>query len=300
MEIVVTGASGFIGRSLCPTLEATGAKVRRAGRNITGDMGKDIDWIPIIRGASAVVHLAAHVHVPQRKRQPFTLEEIERFRSINVIASKRLAFAAQSIGVRRFILLSTAKVMGETSSRPLTSSDPVNPKDIYAQTKWAAERAVTSVSENMEVVILRSPLVYGPHVRGNFLRLMQLIERGIPFPFKDTNNLRSFIFVDNLSQAIQHSLHAPPGVYLPTDGEDLSTSDLIGRLANMMNCSPRLIAIPHILLELCTKIIDRHDEYQKLVGSLQLDGKIPGWKPSTTVHEGLHATVNWYKKGDKR
>jgi nucleoside-diphosphate-sugar epimerase len=294
MEIVVTGASGFVGRSLCPILETAGVTVRRAARDVTSDIGEHTEWGPIVEGASAVIHLAAHVHIMRSEHNQSTNDEDERYRVVNTLGSEQLARAADRAGVRRFIFLSTAKVMGEASTNPLTAADPVNPQGIYAQSKWDAEQAVAAAVRTMELVILRPPLVYGPHVRGNFLRVMQVIERGVPLPLGATSNLRSLIFVGNLSGAIHHALTAPAGVYLPTDREDMSTSDLIRRLASAMNRPARLFAVPPALLSLCAHLVGRGEEYQKLAGSLQLDGKMPGWEPTSSVLAGLQATAHWF------
>lgn len=296
MDVVVTGSSGFVGQSLCSTLEAAGITVRRAPREVTGDITEHTEWAPIIEGASAVIHLAAHVHVMRSVGTASNGDNDDHYRTINTLGSERLACAAERAGVRRFIFISTAKVMGEASVLPLTAADPVNPQDIYAQSKWDAERAIAAATKTMELVILRPPLVYGPNVRGNFLRLMQVIERGVPLPFGSISNLRSFISVGNLSGAIKHVLTAPAGVYLPTDGEDLSTSELIRRLAKAMNRPARLLATPPILLKFCAQLAGRRTDYQKLIGSLQLDGQPPGWQPAESNLEALQATANWFLK----
>ena len=289
MEVIVTGSSGFVGRSLCPILEAAGITVRRAPREVTGDINEHTDWGPIIEGASAVIHLAARVHVNQSNDA-----KDDHYRKTNTFASDRLACAAERAGVRRFIFLSTAKVMGEASTVPLTVEDPVNPQDLYAHSKWDAEQAISAAAKTMELVVLRPPLVYGPNVRGNFLRMMQVIERGVPLPLGAISNLRSFISVGNLSNAIKHTLTTQAGVYLPTDGEDLSTPELILRLAESMNRPARLLAIPPTLLKFCAQLARRHTDYQKLIGSLQLDGQPPGWQPAESNRDALQATANWF------
>ena len=294
MEVVVTGSSGFVGRSLCPILEATGITVRRATREVTGDIGEHTDWGPIVEGAAAVIHLAAHFHVLRSVGTASNDEEVDRYRVVNLLGSERLARAAERAGIRRFIFLSTAKVMGDASVLPLTAADPINPRDAYARSKWDAEQAISAAAETMELVILRPPLVYGPYVKGNFLRLMKVIERGVPLPLGAATNLRSFISVGNLSGAIKHALTAPAGVYLPTDGEDLSTSELIHRLANAMNRPAQLFALPPAVLKFCAQLAGWREEYEKLAGSLQLDGKLPGWQPAENNQDGLQATANWF------
>ena len=268
--------------------------VRRAGRDVVGDIGDHTEWGPVVEGASTVVHLAARVHEMRSAGQKANSDEQARYRAVNTIASEHLARAATQAGVRRFIFLSTVKVMGEVSSRPLTAADPTDPQDSYARSKLEAEQAIAALAGAMEVLILRPPLVYGPHVKGNFLRLMQAIDRGLPLPLGAIANRRSLLFVGNLSEAIQHALTAPAGVYLPTDGEDLSISDLILRLAAAMNRPARLIAVPQVLLKACALLAGRQEEFQKLAGSLQLDGKLAGWTPSFSAQDGLWTTARWY------
>ena len=273
--------------------------VRRAGRDVVGDIGNPNDWGSVVEGASAVIHLAARVHEMHTAGEESDGNEHASYRAVNTIGSEHLARAAARAGVRRFIFLSTAKVMGEISIRPLTSNDPVDPQDSYARSKWEAEQAVAAVAGEMEVVILRPPLVYGPNVKANFLRLMRAIERGVPLPLGAINNRRSLLFVGNLSGAIQHALTTPAGIYLPTDGEDLSTSDLIRRLAEAMKRPARLIAVPPTLVKFGALLAGRHTEFQKISGSLQLDGKIPGWTPSSSVTDGLRTTAHWYLEARK-
>lgn len=268
--------------------------VRRAGRDVVGDIGEHTEWAPVVEGASAVVHLAARVHELRPAGKKADNDELARYRAVNTTASEHLALAAARAGVGRFIFLSTVKVMGEASSRPLTAADPTDPQDSYARSKLEAEQSVAAVAGAMEVLILRPPLVYGPHVKGNFLRLMRAIVGGVPLPLGAIANRRSLLFVDNLSGAIQHALTAPAGVYLPTDGEDLSVSELIRRLGAAMNRPARLIAVPPALVKLCALLAGRQEEFQKLAGSLQLDGKIPGWTPAFSVEDGLRTTARWF------
>ncbi len=274
--------------------------MRPAGRDDVGDIGCEVNWDSVVQSATAVVHLAAHVHKIRSGSQGTSDDETARYRAVNTIASERLARAAVKAGVRRFIFLSTAKVMGEMSNYPLTADDPVDPQDPYAQSKWEAEQAITAAAGTMEVVVLRPPLVYGPNVKGNFLRLMRTIDAGLPLPLGSIKNRRSLLFVGNLCEAILGALKAPPGVYLPTDGKDLSTADLIRHLAKAMDRPARLISISPILVKICALIAGRHGEFKKVAGSLQLDGNLPGWQPSTSVEDGLRTTARWFAGVDKK
>jgi len=290
--VLVTGATGFVGRALCPALAAAGWTVRAAGRAETGDIGPDTDWSVLVAGVDAVVHLAARVHVMRET----AADPAADFDRVNCGATTRLAHAATDAGVRRFVFLSTVKVHGESSEHALTAADPARPADDYARSKWAAEQALVDVADRMATVTLRPPLVYGPGVGGNFRTLMNIVARGLPLPLAGIANRRSLIALDNLVAAIIWSLEAPPGAYLPCDGEDLSTPALIRRLAAAMDRPARLFAAPACALRLAARLAGRAGAYGRLAGSLTVDGALPGWRPPVRVDEALAATAAWYWK----
>ncbi len=292
MTVLVTGPDGFIGRALVPTLEAAGFAVRRAGRETTGDIARPVDWTPFLEGVEAVVHLAARVHVLREEAS----DPLSLYRRVNRDGTERLAAAAAAAGVRRFILLSTVKVHGENARRPLTPADPPAPQDAYAVSKWEAEQALAAAGAGMERVVLRSPLVYGPGVGGNFLRLLRLVDRAPVLPFGAIDNRRSLIYVANLADAIRHAItNAPPGTYLPSDGQDLSTAELVRRLARALGRQVRLAPIPPALLAFAGRLAGRAEEVERLIGSLVVDGRIPGWKPPVPADRGLARTAEWYR-----
>jgi nucleoside-diphosphate-sugar epimerase len=290
--ILVTGAAGFVGSALCPALAAAGWTVRAAGRGETGDIGPDTDWSALTSGADAVAHLAARVHVMRET----TSNPAAEFNRVNRDGTAGLARAAAATGARRFVFVSTVKVHGETSDHPLAATDPARPADDYARSKWAAEQALAETAEAMETVVLRPPLVYGPGVGGNFHALMRLVARGLPLPLAGLHNRRSLIARGNLVSAILWALDAPPGAYLPSDGEDLSTPALIRRLAAAMDRPARLFAAPESALRLAARVAGRAAAFDRLSGSLTVDGRLPGWQPGVSVDDALAATAAWYWK----
>ena len=292
MTVLVTGPGGFVGRALVSGLTVGGYSVRKAGRNVVGDIGPDTDWRPLLDGVEAVVHLAARVHVMRdHARDP-----LAEYRRVNLEGTRGLAAAAADAGVRRFVFLSSVKVNGETTERPLSPEDPVDPKDAYAISKWEAEQALAEAADRMAVVVLRPPLVYGPGVGGNFMRLLRLVDRALPLPLGAVRNLRSFIYLGNLVGAIRFALDGPQGIFLPSDGEDLSTSDLVRRLAAALDRPARLVPVPISLLRFAGCVTGRSEAIARLVDSLRLDGRIPGWTPPFGVDEGLQTTADWYRE----
>ncbi len=293
--VLVTGATGFLGKALCPLLTAHGMPVRPAGRGETGDIGPQTDWRRLVDGADTVIHLAARAHI-MRDRAAHPLAEFQR---VNTAATAALARAAAEAGVKRFVFVSTVKVLGETSRHALTAGDPAAPQDPYAVSKWQAEQALTGYADAFDLVILRPPLVYGPGVRGNFLSLLRAIDRGWPLPLGRVDNRRSLIHRGNLADAIRAALGAPPGVYLPSDREDLSTPDMIRRLAAALDRPARLIDVPAGALKLGAALLGRAAALGRLAGSLTVDGALPGWTPPHTVAEGFAETARWYRDRDR-
>jgi UDP-N-acetyl-alpha-D-quinovosamine dehydrogenase len=290
-RVLVTGAAGFVGRALVPWLEASGCTVRMATRAETGDIGPDTDWRPLLADTDAVVHLAARVHV-MRDRAADPEREFDR---VNHRATATLAAQAAATGVRRFVFLSSIKVHGDASDHPLSASDAPAPDDAYGRSKLAAERALTAIGGSMTVVVLRPPLVYGPGVKGNFRAMLRAIERGWPLPLGAVANRRSLIYVDNLADAIRAALDAPPGTYLPSDREDVSTPDLLRRTAAALGRPARLFPVPPGLLLGLAAAAGKAAAADRLTGSLTVDGALPGWQPPVSMAEGLRATADWFR-----
>ena len=313
--VLVTGASGFIGRALCDVLAASGRRVRKAvrmpapgfpGAVAVGDIGIDTDWRAALEGVSGVVHLAARTHV---LRETAT-NPLAEYRRINVSGTERLAHSAAACGVRRLVFLSSVKVNGErTTGRPCTEGDTPRPEDAYGVSKWEAEQALSRIAAEtgLEVVVLRPPLVYGPGVKGNFLRLMNLVARGVPLPLGAVANRRSFIYTGNLAGAIVQALDAPQAAgrtYLVSDGEDVSTPDLVRALARALGVKPRLLSLPLAALGLGATLAGKRAEFARLTGSLQVDSsrirQELGWEPRFSLTQGLTETARWHRGGSGR
>jgi nucleoside-diphosphate-sugar epimerase len=309
--VLVTGANGFVGHALCAALAAAGRGVRRAGRRVdasagavaVGDIGPDTDWSTALDGASCVVHLAARTHVLHET----AADALAAYRRINVAGTERLARAAAARGARRFVFLSSVKVNGDaTSARPYTEEDAPHPEDAYGISKTEAERALAGIAAEtgLEITVLRPPLVYGPGVKGNFLRLTRLVARGVPLPLGAIDNRRSFIYLGNLVDAIMQALDAPRAAgrtYLAADGEDLSTPALVRAIAAALGVKPRLAPFPLALLKIATTLVGRRAEFARVAASLQVDGsrirRELDWRPPYTVAQGLEHTAKWYLEG---
>lgn len=311
MRVLVTGASGFVGRALLPVLAERGQAVRAAVRRphpsvpadavAVGDIDGQTEWSRALDGVDCVVHLAARVHVMHDN----AASPLAEFRRVNVAGTVQLARAAARAGVRRLIFVSSIKVNGErTNGRPLSEEDTPVPIDAYGVSKWEAEQALHGLSwdTGLEVVILRPPLVYGPGVKANFQRLLSWVNRGLPLPFGAIENRRSLLYLGNLTAAISNCADHPAAAnqtFLLSDGEDLSTAELVRRLACAMNRPSRLIPVPKGLIELAGRLSGKQAEVERLLGSLCVDsGKIRhvlGWRPPYSVDEGLRRTAEWFK-----
>jgi UDP-N-acetyl-alpha-D-quinovosamine dehydrogenase len=310
LGIAVTGADGFVGSALCPGLDQAGARVRRVVRApksdivsgpavAVGDIGPVTDWGSALTDVSCVVHLAARTHVLRETAS----DALNEYRRINVGGTKRLAEQAAAAGVRRLVFLSSIKVNGEaTAGDAYDEEDAPRPEDAYGVSKWEAERCLhAGASVPPEVVILRPPLVYGPGVKGNFLRLLGLVERGAPLPLGSIRNRRSLLYVGNLVDAIIAAITRPAAAgrtYLVSDGQDLSTPELVRAIARLLGTRARLLPFPVSLLRLGGSMLGRADEIARLTGSLRIDSsrirREFDWAPRWTVEAGLAETVRWY------
>ena len=306
--ILVTGANGFVGRVLCKALATAGRTVRKAVRAATGDrntiavgeIGPATDWRAALSGVSAVVHLAARTHVLRETET----DPLAAYLHVNAEGTQRLARSAAACGVRRLVFLSSVKVNGErTWERPFTEDDPPRPEDAYGASKREAEQALARVAgeTGLETVVLRPPLVYGPGVKANFLRLMDYVSRGIPLPLGAIVNRRSLIYAGNLAHAILTALDAPAAAgrtYLVSDGEDVSTPALARMLAQALGVKPRLLPVPLAALGVAAALAGKRSELARLAGSLQVDSsrirRELAWRPPFTLAQGLELTARWY------
>lgn len=303
--VLVTGATGFIGSCLCNKLLNDGAMVRRALRRtcaidgiVVGDLGPNTDWAEALEGIDCVVHLAARVHIMGDK----AIDPLYEFRRVNVAGTLNLARQAAAAGIRRFIFMSSIKVNGEQTQPGFSFSadDVPAPVDPYGITKYEAEQGLWRLSEEtgIEVVIIRPVLVYGPGVKANFFNMMKWIYRGIPLPFGSFHNNRSLVALDNLVDLIITCITnqmAANQVFLASDGEDLSTTDLLQRTAVALGKRARLLSVPQGLFELGLNLLGKRVLAQRLCGSLQVDisktRKLLVWSPPFTVDEILKKTA---------
>jgi nucleoside-diphosphate-sugar epimerase len=310
---VVTGASGFVGSSLSTSLATAGFRVRaavRAGtpaelpycsgfqRAILGDISASTGWSSVLTNVDCVVHCAALAHVMHETAG----DALAAYRAVNVDGSRRLAEQAAIAGVRRLVYLSSVKVNGEQTllGAPFLFSNTPAPRDAYGTSKWEAEQGLWEISAKtgLEVVVVRPPLVYGPGVKGNLARLLKLVRLGLPLPFSAVQNMRSLIGLDNLVDLLIRCIDHPAAAgqtFLVSDGEDLSTPDLIRQMAAAMNRSPRLFPLPISLLRLAGSAFGKRAEIDRLVGSLQIDSshtrRVLGWTPPVSVEEGVRRMV---------
>lgn len=315
MKVLVTGANGFVGRYLCTELcrqkHAVVAAVRSANTRmndfeqvIIGSIDSATDWSKALSGVQLVIHLAARVHVMNDSATDALIE----YRKVNVDGTLHLALQASKAGAKRFIFISSIKVNGEFSEidKPFTEGNAANPQDAYGMSKFEAEQGLLWIAQQtgMEVVIVRPPLVYGPGVKANFAKLMQVIKHKIPLPFGAIENKRSFVYVGNLVSLILRCMDHPAAanqVFLVSDGCDLSTTELLRECAVAMEVKPILWQVPQRLIEFCVALIGKRDVMQRICGNLQVDitkvRTLLGWAPPISVTDGLKATVQGLAQG---
>ncbi|WP_421620822.1 UDP-glucose 4-epimerase family protein [Alkalilimnicola ehrlichii] len=308
-HVLVTGANGFVGSRLMEGLSAVpaytvaGAVRRLTGesadgiqRHAVGDLGAQTDWRPALAGTDVVVHTAARAHV----MADAVTDPLAEYRRVNVDGTRALARQAAAQGVRRFVFISSIGVNGNINIAPFRSTDLPAPADAYAISKYEAEQALKQIAAQtgMEVVIVRPPLVYGPNAPGNFGKLMEWVRRGVPLPLGAVNNRRSLVALDNLVDLIATCIAHPAAaneVFLVSDGEDLSTTDLLRRVGNAMGRPARLIPVPPSLLEVAAAMLGKREVARRLLGSLQVDisktRDVLGWEPPVSVDEGLRRAV---------
>lgn len=314
MHILVTGASGFIGNALCPQLLAHGHSlvecVRRAGRPgvrfdsqtaqyVTGDISIHTDWQFPLQGVECVIHLAGLTHDTGRQGK----NAIDVYREINAASTVNLAHQAASLGVRRFIFVSSIKVNGDERDLPYSDSDTPMPVGPYAISKWEAEQGLQAIAAEtgLEIVVIRPALVYGPGVKANFLHLLRWIERGLPMPFGLVRNRRSFMYLGNLTSLIEHCLVSQAVVganLLASDGDEVSTPGLIEMIAAEMGRPAFLLPFPPGVMRSVLSLLGKRDQAERLLGSLAIDGRPLvekyDWRPPHTLKQGIHETVQAY------
>ncbi|HSI42868.1 MAG TPA: SDR family oxidoreductase [Methylotenera sp.] len=314
-RILVTGANGFVGHQLCEELVKLDFPVSAASRakeslNIIGcdvikvpDIDAYTDWTAALSEVDTVIHLAARVHVMHDD----ATNPLDEFLKVNLHGTVSLARQAANAGVRRFVYVSSIKVNGEYTieSESFTETCAPNPQDPYAISKLRAEHALQVIGEEtgMEIVIIRPPLIYGPGVKANFLNLIKLVDRSLPLPLGDIHNSRSMVYVGNIVSALvacaTHG-NAANQLYLVSDGENVSTPQLVAKISTALNRRNRIFYFPIFLIYFAATLFGKRTVIQRLTQSLIIDSakirKELGWQPPFTLTDGLKITADWYKQ----
>lgn len=312
-RVLITGATGFIGSFLCKQLQKTKRNYRSAVRDhlantvhsiVIEDIDSQTDWGQALHGIDVVIHLAARTHI----MNDTALDPFAEFRRVNIEGTLNLARQAAAAGVKRFIFISSVKVNGEstTNFKPFTEVQATAPQDLYGMSKKEAEEGLYAIADEtgMTVVIIRSPLVYGPGVKANFYNLLKLAYTSFPLPFGAVHNKRSMIYLENLVEFIMKCIDYPAAAnqtFLISDGKDLSLSELLKYIREALGQPARLFSVPLFLFELAGLLTRKQAVMNRLVGDLQVDSSkarsLLDWSPPYTVEEGIRATVEAYKNG---
>jgi nucleoside-diphosphate-sugar epimerase len=327
-SVHITGCAGFVGKALCTELKRRsflafsgsdrGACLENSNTGsqpyvAVEDIGPDTDWSNALTGADTVIHLAARAHVLREN----AVDPLAEFRKVNRDGALNLAGQAVARGIRRFVFMSSIGVNGEITGDGGSTADArcmksafsednqAQPHSAYAVAKWEAEQGLVEIARKsgMELVILRAPLVYGPGVKGNFERLVRLIYRGVPLPFGLVRNQRSFIAMGNLVDLLLRCAIEPAAgnqLFVISDGDDVSTPDLVRRIARVLNKPARLLPVPVGMMRLGAACMGKSKMFQQLCGSLVVDSakvrRVLGWKPPMTMEQGLAETAAWFLK----
>jgi nucleoside-diphosphate-sugar epimerase len=305
-NILITGANGFIGSALVSKLAETEAgliriAVRKSTRIVSKrveilenlEVSENTDWTSALNDIDVVIHCAARAHLLKDKGS----DSLTEFRKVNTAGTLHLARQAALSGVKRFIFISSLGVNGaETFTKPFMADDTPQPHSPYAQSKFEAERGLSDLSQTtkMSVVTIRPPLVYGPNAPGNFGTLMRIVKKRIPLPLGCVTNKRSFVFLDNLVDLISLCVTHPNAanqIFLVSDDEDLSTTQLLRRMRNVFNRPAILLPVPVYFLSAAAKLVRKDEVARSLLGSLQVDiqktKSLLGWTPPFSVDDGL-------------
>mgnify|MGYP001555677476 CR=1 FL=1 len=313
MNFLVTGADGFVGNALCQYLLSEGKNVSGSlwheglsvpvGVNATvvGDLNSETKWEKVLNGIDVVVHTAARVHVMNEG----SVDPLSEYRKVNVEGTAKLAKSAAQEGVKRFVYISSIKVNGELTSdgKPFkVDSDPV-PLDPYGISKFEAEEELKKISKDtgMEFVIVRPPLIYGPGVKANFHKMISWVMKGVPLPFGSVKNKRSFIALENLVDFLYRCAIHPKAAnqtFLISDGRDMSTAELLKKVAIAVGKRHRVFPFPVFILAAIGMVFRKKDVVSRLIGNLQVDStpafSLLGWKPVISIDEALKKVAEGY------
>ena len=320
MRVLVTGATGMLGRAMVTRLAGdprytVRAAVRRSGSALPagvdeveiGDMETRLDWTKALESADVVIHVAARAHV----MRDATYSPLEEYRRANTVTTINLAQQAAESGIQRFLFISSIKVNGEETAfgAPFTPDALAMPRDAYGVSKMEAEQGIRQIAQRtgMSCVIVRPPLVYGPGVKANFKVMMDWLGKGIPLPLATVHNKRSLVALDNLVDMLVTCIEHPSAAnqtFLVSDGEDLSTSELLSRLSAAMGRPARLFSVPESLLRFSAMLLCRSSMAQRLCGSLQVDISKTcenlSWRPPIDVDEGLRRVVAGWRSAQRQ
>ncbi|MBN8563411.1 MAG: SDR family oxidoreductase [Leptolyngbya sp. UWPOB_LEPTO1] len=310
MNFLITGATGFVGSALCQLLEHSEHTVYGVVRSdavlspsvtpILVSSIAELDDHPILPQIDVVIHLAARVH----QMNDTAADPLSEFRAVNTEATKSLAIAAATAGVKRFVYLSSIKVNGDGQASPYTERSTPQPADAYGISKWEAECALNEIAAttDLEIVILRPPLVYGAGVKANFLNLMNLVKTGIPLPLGGIHNQRSLVYVGNLVDAIVTCATHPQAAgqtFLVSDSTDVSTPELVRKISESMRKPVRLMPISPVILTNLARILGKTATIERLFGSLTIDSsklrQTLNWQPPFTLEQGLEQTARGFQ-----
>ncbi|QZA80558.1 UDP-glucose 4-epimerase family protein [Deefgea piscis] len=303
--LLITGSNGFLGAALCTFLNDIKIDYKSvsrrgyAGSISVGNIDAHTQWSEALRDIDVIVHAAARVHV----MNDASLDPLTEFRKVNVEGTLNLARQAVAAGVSRFVFISSIKVNGESTELglPFFADDLAVPLDPYGVSKYEAEQGLLQLAKEtgLEVVIIRPPLVYGPGVKANFAAMMKWLNKGIPLPLGAIHNQRSLVALDNLVDLIVTCIDHPAAanqIFLAGDGEDLSTTELLQKMAKALDVSSRLIPVPMWCLQFGARLFGKQAMAQRLCGSLQVDiskaRNVLGWRPPLTVDEALQKTAD--------
>jgi nucleoside-diphosphate-sugar epimerase len=311
MRALITGTSGFVGSQLLLKMHCSGLpiKVRSALRlrpknldddyEVVGNIGPFTDWTNALSGIDVVIHLAARVHVMRDS----SANPLTEYRLVNVEGTLNLARQAAAAGVRRFIFLSSIKVNGEETvdGEAFTEISAPHPVDPYGISKYEAEEGLRTICEKagMEYVIIRPPLIYGPGVKANYHKLIQAVKKGYPLPFGCVENKRSMLALGNLIDFIILVLtdrRAANQIFLLSDGQDLSSKELVKNIAIALGVAPRILPVPLFFLKILGILLGKRVLIKRLVGSLQIDSRkareLLKWTPPLEIKEGIFMAIH--------